>query len=113
MAKDAVEAAAGREGGQVRVGLQPNRDTFHITVSDNGCGMPPEVREKLFQAFFSTKGSKGTGLGLPVVAKTVEEHGGRIEVDSEPGKGTCFTLTLPYHREAEPATVDMDTAERC
>lgn len=103
---NAVEASANREGGggQVTVSVAPSEETFRIVVADNGCGMPPEVREKLFQAFFSTKGSKGTGLGLPVVAKTVEEHKGTVEVESEVGKGTRFILTLPY-RSPERATL--------
>ncbi|MBI9082234.1 MAG: response regulator [Desulfobacterales bacterium] len=67
--------------------------TFEVT--DNGCGMTPETREKLFSSFFSTKGAKGTGLGLLVTRKLVEEHKGSIKVESEEGKGTTFTLRLP------------------
>jgi len=54
-----------------------------------------EIRRKLFHSFFSTKGPQGTGLGLMVTRKAVEEHGGRIEVASEPGRGTTFTVRLP------------------
>jgi len=57
--------------------------------------MAKETLAKLFTVFFSTKGSKGTGLGLPVSQKIIEEHGGRIEVESQEGKGTTFTLCLP------------------
>ena len=64
-------------------------------VIDNGCGMDAEVREKIFQRFFSTKGSKGTGLGLMITRKIIDEHGGGIEVESAQGKGTTFTIRLP------------------
>jgi len=67
-----------------------------ITISDNGLGMAPEVQAKLFTSFFSTKGHRGTGLGLLVTRKVIEEHGGTIEVASEKGSGTCFTIRLPY-----------------
>lgn len=67
-----------------------------IEVSDNGCGMDEEVRKKLFTGFFSTKGSRGTGLGLIVTQKIIQEHGGTISVQSEPGKGSTFTSRLPY-----------------
>jgi signal transduction histidine kinase len=64
-------------------------------VIDNGCGMDAEVREKIFQRFFSTKGSKGTGLGLMITRKIIDEHGGGIEIESAQGKGTTFTIRLP------------------
>jgi signal transduction histidine kinase len=66
-----------------------------LEVRDTGTGMTPEIRGRIFEPFFSTKGEKGTGLGLPIVWRTVTEAGGRIEVDSEPGKGTVFRLLLP------------------
>lgn len=69
--------------------------TVKITVEDNGVGIDPENLDHIFQPFFSTKKSKGTGLGLAVTWKIVSEHGGRILVDSEPGKGTAFHLVLP------------------
>ena len=72
---------------------------FHICVADNGCGISEENRTKLFQAFFSTKGSKGTGLGLAVTKKIITEHGGEIEVESEVDKGTKFLIKLPLREE--------------
>jgi two-component system, NtrC family, sensor kinase len=69
---------------------------FRISVEDNGMGMNPRVMSKLFTSFFSTKGHRGTGLGLLVTRKSVEEHGGTIEVQSQEGKGTQFTLRLPF-----------------
>jgi signal transduction histidine kinase len=69
-------------------------------VTDNGCGMDVETKTKVFQRFFSTKGSRGTGLGLMIARKIVEEHGGMIAFQSEKGKGTQFTIRLPI-RERE------------
>jgi signal transduction histidine kinase len=60
-------------------------------VADNGVGMDPDTQRNIYEEFFSTKGSSGTGLGLAVVEKVVNRHGGRIEVTSAPDKGTCFT----------------------
>jgi two-component system, NtrC family, sensor kinase len=76
-----------------------------IEVSDNGCGMDEEVRRKIFTSFFSTKGSKGTGLGLMLTQKMVREHGGRIEFESTPGVGSVFRMVLPQLPEAPGATV--------
>jgi len=72
------------------------RPWVRIDVADNGTGMTPEVQEKLFHSFFSTKGHQGTGLGLLVTRKVIEEHGGAIEVASHAGDGTVFTMRLPY-----------------
>lgn len=64
-------------------------------VADNGCGIEPDARERIFQNFFSTKGTKGTGLGLMITKKIVCEHRGRIFLESETGKGTRFVIQLP------------------
>jgi PAS domain S-box-containing protein len=69
---------------------------IEFQVGDNGCGMTEEVKAKLFTSFFSTKESTGTGLGLLVTKKMIEEHGGRISVVSQPGEGTTFTVRLPF-----------------
>ncbi|MEJ2717289.1 MAG: HAMP domain-containing sensor histidine kinase [Deltaproteobacteria bacterium] len=74
-------------------------------VSDNGVGMDEETKTKVFSSFFSTKGSKGTGLGLLVTSKIVQEHGGEISFESEPGEGTTFTISLP-----ERMAIDLDEA---
>ncbi|MCM8777554.1 MAG: ATP-binding protein [Candidatus Omnitrophica bacterium] len=73
--------------------------TYLIKIFDNGVGIPPENLEKIFDVFFTTKGHKGTGLGLPVVKKIVSEHNGDIDIVSEQGKGTIFTLKLPVDPE--------------
>ncbi|MDP6630693.1 MAG: ATP-binding protein [Kiritimatiellia bacterium] len=96
---NAVDACT--DGGTATVGtLAPDDDgKVRVVVSDTGCGMDEETVNKLFTVFFSTKGSKGTGLGLPVTKKIVEEHGGLLEIASEKGKGTTFTVVLPQLHE--------------
>jgi signal transduction histidine kinase len=64
-------------------------------VADNGCGMPAEVQEKIFTSFFSTKGATGTGIGLMITKKVVDDHGGVIQFESEQGVGTAFVIRLP------------------
>ena len=64
-------------------------------VEDNGCGMDEATREKVFKTFFSTKGTKGTGLGLMITGKIVAEHRGEIQVHAEPGRGARFRIRLP------------------
>jgi signal transduction histidine kinase len=71
-----------------------NEFQFKFEVQDNGHGIDEKTKKKIFKDFFSTKGSQGTGLGLPVVDKIVKEHKGKIEVESEPGKGTTFRIIL-------------------
>ena len=80
--------------------LEPD-NFIKFEVSDNGTGMDQEVLQKLFTSFFSTKGHRGTGLGLMVTRKLIEEHQGRIEVASQPGYGTTFTVRLPYTDAAQ------------
>ena len=73
----------------------PEPWSLRIQVSDNGMGMDEETQKKIFTGFFSTKGYKGTGLGLPVTKKIIKEHGGALTFESEPGKGSAFSLSLP------------------
>lgn len=67
---------------------------IHVLIGDTGVGIAPEHLGRIFQPFFTTK-SQGTGLGLAIAARVVEQHGGRIAVESEPGRGTTFTIVLP------------------
>ncbi len=68
-------------------------------MKDQGRGIPPDNMESIFNPFFTTK-SEGTGLGLAIVAKIVDEHGGKVHVQSKPGEGTTFTVTLPMSDHA-------------
>ncbi len=71
-------------------------------IEDNGIGMDQETREKVFSLFFSSKGIQGTGLGLFISNKIVDKHGGTIQVDSQPGRGTRFLIRMPI--VARPST---------
>ena len=74
--------------------LAYNEFQFKFEVEDNGVGIEEETKNKIFKEFFSTRGTHGTGLGLSVVEKVVKEHGGKIELESAPGKGTIFRVIL-------------------
>ena len=76
----------------LKVDQNPNQIIFN--VSDNGIGMDQETREKAFSMFFSSKGAGGTGLGLFIANKIAEAHGGSINIDSEEGEGSNFTVTM-------------------
>jgi len=86
----AIDDRASTLGGELLPGLH-----LRLVVSDTGTGMSPDVRERLFEPFFTTKGEAGTGLGLAVVHGIIRDHGGAIEIDSEEGKGTVFTIHFP------------------
>jgi signal transduction histidine kinase len=73
-------------------------NVIRFEIRDNGVGMDEEVIKKLFTSFFSTKGHRGTGLGLMVTRKLIEEHNGTIDVKSEPSKGTTIIVRLPYKK---------------
>ena len=82
-------------GGEVRVSTQESRDRVVIHITDTGTGMGHEVKQRLFDPFFTTKGKAGTGMGLAVSFGIIRRHEGAIEVDSEPGRGTTFKISLP------------------
>jgi signal transduction histidine kinase/ActR/RegA family two-component response regulator len=84
----------------------------HLEITDSGPGIPAEIRAKIFEPFFTTKPpGQGTGLGLSLCRGIVEEHGGAVAVDSEPGRGTTFTITLPVVPQpagaGEPSTAEV------
>ena len=82
-------------GGEIRLTTQENRERVVVCVGDTGTGMSPEVKQRLFDPFFTTKGKAGTGMGLAVSFGIIRRHEGSIEVDSEPGRGTTFKISLP------------------
>lgn len=98
LVSNAIQAcgpASGRDRHHVRIGGKLENGRLFVRVTDDGVGIPEHVRQNLFSKFYSTKGSKGTGLGLVVTRKIVEEHGGTIRVESTPGKGTTFFIEIP------------------
>ena len=103
-ALDAVEAQQGVV--TLRVELEEATDRVRLSVTDNGVGISPGSRRRLFEPFHSTKGLRGTGLGLVVTKKVVDEHGGTIHVDSQPGAGATFTIELPLIEGHAPHNAD-------
>ncbi len=85
-------------GSRVNVRVFEENDVIQYVVMDDGCGMDAETQERLFTTFFTTKGLDGTGLGLLMSKKIIQEHGGTIEVTSSPGKGSSFHIRLPRNR---------------
>jgi signal transduction histidine kinase len=82
--------------GTLTIGLRQEGGNAFVSIGDTGCGIPPELRERIFDPFFTTKpAGEGTGLGLEIVRKIVEKHGGHIAIDSEVGRGSTFTVGLP------------------
>lgn len=83
-------------GGEIDVNVQPSEDYVEIRIADDGCGMTPEILQKALQPFFTTKErGKGTGLGLPICQRIVQEHGGKMDIQTEPQKGTTVCIRLP------------------
>ena len=96
---NALDAVPARTGViTVRTRYLADGHEAQITISDNGPGIAPERHAEVFEAFWSTKGQRGTGLGLAVTRKIVQEHGGSIELQSAEGKGASFTINLPSDR---------------
>lgn len=97
---NAIDAMDGRGTLTVRAEADPEGDGVRVTICDTGPGIPDEVRQRLFEPFYTTKPpGKGTGLGLHITHNVIGNHGGRVEVDSEPGR-TCFEISLPAHPPA-------------
>jgi signal transduction histidine kinase len=92
---DACRMDKDKDSHTIRLDIRRELQWMVIEVEDNGMGMDQETREKIFSLFFSSKGIKGTGLGLFISNKIVDKHGGSIGVDSEPGRGTRFEVRLP------------------
>jgi signal transduction histidine kinase len=92
-------AQASPPGGAVTVKARAADDAAEVAVIDRGAGIDPKHLETIFNPFFTTK-PEGVGLGLAIVSKIVDEHGGKIAVESEPGKGSVFRVLLPMNRPA-------------
>ncbi len=94
---------------EVTVSAESDGNWLRIPVRDQGIGMDQHEVKKVFQKFYRTEravasGEKGTGIGLSIVEQIVTHHGGRIEVTSAPGKGSCFTLVLPVRVREQTGT---------
>ena len=100
--------ACEQNGGTVTVHCREEANGCYVEIRDTGAGIPPEMMARLGQAFASSKGSAGTGLGLAVSFKIVRDHGGDIEVESEPGKGASFSVFLP--KSADDSGAQRKTA---
>src|SRR5437660_12594215 len=90
-------AHASPSGGVITVKTRRVDSTVEISVIDRGSGIDPKNLESIFNPFFTTK-PEGVGLGLAIVSKIVDEHGGQITVESTPGEGTVFRVYLPLDR---------------
>ncbi len=110
---NAIDACVGQEPARVKIATQHNEAnrSLLVTISDTGEGIAPDRVDKIFSAFESSKGSKGTGLGLAVTRKIAEEHGGQVSVESEVGRGSRFRLELPIDgppRDQEGEAEELD-----
>ena len=92
------------DGGKIEITTKMRYDKVEIKVIDNGLGMIEEIKNKVFDPFFTTKKGKGNGLGLSTAYGIISRHNGEITVESEPGEGTTFTITLPTAGEKETET---------
>ena len=108
-ASEAVEKGTGK----LEVRTEMEDGLIRVLVEDNGSGIAPEQLQKIFQPFFTTKGSKGTGLGLPMTRKIIEAMGGRIHCHSQVGTGTTFEITIRVQMPEGKATVmEQDSGEQ-
>ena len=99
----------------IRTAAMRDQRTMRVDVIDTGTGIPADVRDKIFNLFFSTKGERGTGIGLSATRKIIESHGGSISVESEVGRGCRFTVHLPVVRsedETRPEDVQSDVRRK-
>jgi len=98
---NACEAMAGKKG-ELTISARVGKDDPHrveVILSDNGCGIPKENLKKLYDLFYTTKGSQGTGVGLSMAYRIIKDHNGDINIESEIGEGTKFTISLPIWEE--------------
>ena len=103
---NALDAMTG--GGCITFRTLSKDDTVFVSISDTGEGMTEEVRKRVFDPFFTTKRAERSGLGMSVAYSIITGHGGKIEVESEAGKGTTFTMSIPITREAPQQAVSPE-----
>ncbi|MEM7392403.1 MAG: ATP-binding protein, partial [Verrucomicrobiota bacterium] len=110
---NAIEACENLENAQVTLETGFDEDTgmVYAKVKDNGPGIPPDIQKKIFEPFYSTKAGKGTGLGLAVCRKYIEEHQGELDFESEPDEGTLFGIRLPVEPEGHKLQPGEDDSE--
>lgn len=89
---------ATEKGGTVRLEARPFKDRVEVTISDTGVGIPPDLMEKIFNYYYTTK-EKGIGLGLPIAHRIIEAHGGQLKLESRVGLGTKVSIILPLTQE--------------
>ena len=96
---NAIHAVEDREKGQITISSNmEDQQRLIVSVSDNGQGIDPQKKDKIFELFYTTKGTSGSGLGLPMVQKFVEQMGGTLDVVSEVGRGSTFKMIFPKHQ---------------
>ena len=94
-ALDACLEDTTKKSHKIKFSVKPDQENIVFEIKDNGIGMNRETRESLFTLFFSSKGNKGTGLGLFIANKIITQHGGKIKVSSRPNRGSSFSVTIP------------------
>jgi len=110
---NAAQALTGRDGAVITIQTRAQGEHVEVRIGDNGPGIPPDVVPRIFDPFFTTKDvGEGTGLGLAIVHELVERHGGEIEVDTQVGVGTTFTVTLPRRTDVLAAPPQRRVTDR-
>jgi GAF domain-containing protein len=102
---------AGAKHINVNIGENPEEGLLDLQLVDDGEGISPEIEDKVWAAFYTTKGSSHTGLGLPACLHIINQLDGRINLNSEPGKGAAITILLPVYTEDEYKSVEVDTLQ--
>jgi signal transduction histidine kinase len=101
---DACRVDTKKDAHRVSLLVRGSDAEIQVEIRDNGIGMPQDIQDKAFTLFFSSKGAGGTGLGLFIANKIAQAHGGRIDLESKPDHGTCFTVAMPRKRPEPPPT---------